>query len=364
MADHILVVDDDSAIRQLIAAQLSQLGFQCETAADGGEALEISRQAPTPSLVLTDIRMPGVDGVELLGALKQLDENVQVVMISGQQDLDTVRKCLREGAYDYLLKPFELDELASTVTRALERYHLRRENQRYRHNLERMVLEQTEEIRTTRDVALMTLAKLAESRDNETGLHLERIAAYSQRLATELARISPSIQLTRAFINQLHKSSPLHDIGKVGIPDAILLKPGPLSPTEFEIMKTHARIGGDTLRAGIEPGDQQSFLIMAMEIAYSHHERWDGCGYPDRLAGPAIPLAARIVALADSYDALTSDRPYKRAVPPEEAARRIVADSGAHFDPLIVDIFLRCRSDFERIFSHLGENTPPHIDDG
>jgi len=363
MADHILVVDDDSAIRQLLAAQLGQLGYQCETVADGGEALELSRQAPSPSLVLTDIRMPGVDGVELLRELKQLDENVQVVMISGQQDLDTVRKCLREGAYDYLLKPFELDELASTVTRALERYHLRRENQRYRHNLERMVLEQTEEIRTTRDVALMTLAKLAESRDNETGLHLERIAAYSHRLAKELARSSPANQLTRAFIEQLHKSSPLHDIGKVGIPDAILLKPGPLSPAEFEIMKSHAKIGGDTLRAGIEPGDKQSFLIMAMEIAYGHHERWDGCGYPNGLAGSSIPLAARIVALADSYDALTSNRPYKRAVSPDEATRRIVADRGAHFDPLIVDTFLRCRSDFVEIFTRLGEGGPLQDDD-
>lgn len=355
MSDHILVVDDESAVRRLLAAQLDRLGYPCATASHGREALDISRQHPCPSLVLTDVRMPGVDGVQLLRELKQLDANIQVVMISGQQDLDTVRNCLREGAYDYLLKPFELDNLAGTVQRALERYHLQCENQRYRQNLERMVLEQTEEIRATRDVALMTLAKLAESRDNETGLHLERIAAYSQRLAEGLAHLSPEIGISDSFVEQLHKSSPLHDIGKVGIPDAILLKSAPLTPCEFEVMKTHAEIGGDTLRSGIGPGDKHSFLIMAMEIAYSHHERWDGWGYPDRLSGSSIPLAARIVALADSYDALTSDRPYKRALSADEATRRIVADRGAHFDPSIVDSFLTCRKDFSAILARLGD---------
>ncbi len=349
MRDPILVVDDESAVRELVQSQIQGLGFQCSTAGGGEEALRLSRQSPHPSLVLTDVRMPGLGGEELLHELKTLDANIQVVMISGSQDLDTVRRCLRDGAYDYLLKPFEVDTLGNTIRRALERYHLLAENQRYRSNLERMVLEQTEEIRQTRDTALMILAKLAESRDNDTGLHLERMSAYSLRIAEALDKSVYSNQLTRAFVQQLYKSSPLHDIGKVGIPDTILLKPGPLTQREFEIMKTHSAIGGNTLRAGINSSDSHGFLRMGMEIAYAHHERWDGQGYPAKIGGLAIPLSARIVALADSYDALTSDRPYKIASSHPEAVRKIVADRGAHFDPVIVDAFLECRNDFLEI---------------
>jgi putative two-component system response regulator len=242
------------------------------------------------------------------------------------------------------------------VTRALERYHLRRENQRYRVNLERMVLEQTQEIRRTRDAALMTLAKLAESRDNQTGMHLERIAAFSHRLGQELRQGTYRGRVSRAFLHQLHRSSPLHDIGKVGIPDSILRKPAPLTPSEFAIMKRHTTIGGDTLRSGIDRANHSSFLIMAMEIAYSHHERWDGRGYPAGLRGTQIPLAARIVAVADSYDAMTSERPYKGALSHAEATRRIVADRDAHFDPVIVDAFVRSRVEFDRIRDALGSS--------
>lgn len=195
----------------------------------------------------------------------------------------------------------------------------------------------------------MTLAKLAESRDSTTGLHLERIAAYSRRLAEELRAGAYAGRLSRAYIEQLAKSSPLHDIGKVGIPDSILCKPGRLSGDEFQLMKTHSTIGGDTLSSILDQFETHGFLIMAMEIAYSHHERWDGCGYPQGLEGEAIPLAARIVALVDSYDTLTSDRPYKRAVPHAEAVQRLAADRGKHFEPAIVDAFLACHADFEKI---------------
>ena len=350
MQDQILVVDDEAAVRELVCSQVRSLGFECSPAKGGKQALQISRQSPRPSLVLADVRMPGLDGEELLAELKRLDEHIQVVMISGSRDLDTVRRCMREGAYDYLLKPFDMETLENTIRRALERYHLLSENQRYRSNLEHMVLEQTEEIRQTRDTALLILAKLAESRDNDTGLHLERMSAYSLRLAEALSKGPYSTLVTREFIQQLHKSSPLHDIGKVGIPDTILLKPGPLTQEEFEIMKTHCAIGGDTLRTGITGGsDAQGFLRMGMEIAYSHHERWDGQGYPSRIATTAIPLAARIVALADSYDALTSDRPYKQATTHLEAVRRIAADRGSHFDPIVVDAFLDCQQEFSDI---------------
>ena len=357
MQDLILVVDDESAVRELLCSQIEQLGYECDSAAGGEQALQLCSESRRPSLVLTDVRMPGLDGEELLKRLKVSEEtNIQVVMISGHQDLDTVRRCLRDGAYDYLLKPYDVDKLAITIQRALERFHLLGENQRYKANLERMVLDQTEEIRQTRDVALMTLAKLAESRDNNTGLHLERMAAYSRRIAVALRQGAYSTQVTRAFVEQLHKSSPLHDIGKVGIPDSILLKPGPLTREEFEVMKKHSEIGGDTLRSGINHAESYGFLEMGMEIAYGHHERWDGQGYPSRLQGTNIPLSARIVALADTYDALTSDRPYKDALPHTEAVRKIAVDRGAHFDPSIVDAFLECRDDFSAIQQDLGSD--------
>ncbi|MEJ2086236.1 MAG: response regulator, partial [Acidobacteriota bacterium] len=179
MRDQILVVDDEVAVRELVCSQVRSLGFVCSPAEGGEEALHLSRRIPHPSLVLADVRMPGLGGEELLAELKKLDQHIQVVMISGFQDLDTVRRCMREGAYDYLLKPFDMETLENTIRRALERYHLLSENHRYRANLEHMVLEQTEEIRQTRDTALLILAKLAESRDNATGLHLERMSAYS-----------------------------------------------------------------------------------------------------------------------------------------------------------------------------------------
>ena len=346
---YILVVDDEEQIRDLISRYLVRGGHLCRNAATAEEALSLAVEHPDPALVLTDIRMPGVGGVELLHRLKQMHPSVQVVMVSSHQDLETVRRCLREGAYDYLLKPFDWDLLSNTVTRALERHHLLKENDRYRMTLERLVLEQTDEIRQTRDIALITLAKLAESRDSTTGLHLERIAAYSRRLAEELREGPYAGRISLAFIDQLAKSSPLHDIGKVGIPDSILCKPGPLSSTEFRLMQTHSTLGGDTLRSVMERFETPGFLIMAMEIAYSHHERWDGCGYPAGLVGEEIPLAARIVALVDSYDTLTSERPYKRAVPHAEAVRRLVVDRGRHFEPAVVDAFAACHANFEAL---------------
>ena len=351
--EYILVVDDEPAVRELLASQMDYLGHACRQAGNSEEALRTAREHPEVSLVLSDVHMPGASGVELLHQLKELDESIQVVMISGLQDLDTVRSCLREGAYDYLTKPVELDSLANVVSRALDRHQLLRENDLYKANLERMVSEQTQEIRQTRDIAMITLARLAESRDSETGIHLDRMAAYSRRIAEQLRRGPCPRQIDADFIEQLYKSSPLHDIGKVGIPDSILLKQGPLTRSEFTIMQTHTTIGGDTLRSVIEQYETHSFLVMGMQIAYSHHEKWDGTGYPAGIAGEEIPLSARIVALADAYDAITSDRPYKEAFDHAEAIRRIVIDRGLHFDPPVVDAFTACQTDFPEIRARL-----------
>lgn len=359
MKERILVVDDEAGSRSLLVAYLSSLRNDCRTARNGLEALALAAEEPRPSLVLSDVEMPGMSGLELLHQLKEMDPNVQVVMLSGLRDLDVVRRCLREGAYDYILKPFEPEDLLNTVRRALERARLIRQNEDYRRNLERMVHEQTVEIRETRDIALLTLAKLAESRDNATGQHLERMAAYSRHLAEQLASSDYRARVAEGFVDQLFKSSPLHDIGKVGIPDAILLKPGPLDHGETAVMRTHPRLGGDTLRRVIEQFRGNSFLTMGMEIAYSHHERWDGEGYPQRLAGEHIPLAARIVAVADAYDAITSQRPYKEEYDHAEAVRLIAIDRGRHFDPVLVDTFLACADDFDDIRRRFVDHPAP-----
>jgi len=355
MKERVVIVDDEPAIRALLASHLAQLPLDCRPAKDAAEALALAAEEPRPSLVLSDIEMPGLSGVELLERLKALDQTIQVVMVTGIQQMDTVRQCVRAGAYDYITKPFEADDLLATVERAVERARLIRQNEEYRLGLERMVREQTVEIRQTRDIALLTLARLAESRDHETGRHLERMAEYSRLLAQAASRESALGKITNEFVEQLYKSSPLHDIGKVGIPDAILRKEGPLAPEEMAVMRRHPEIGGDTLRDVIERYEGHRFLRMGMEIAYCHHEHWDGSGYPRGLIGPQIPLAARIVALADAYDTITSRRPYKIALEHEEAVRRIERDRGAHFDPVLVDVFLHCHRDFAEIRGRLAD---------
>ncbi len=349
MEDFVLVVDDESSVRELIKTQLSYLGYAAHVTGDAAEAIEVAGSNHRPALVLLDIEMPGVSGLELLRRIKEIDADIQVVMVSGLQDLATVRQCVRAGAYDYLAKPFELEDLHNTITRAFERRRLVRQNRDYQEHLENMVEARTQEVRHTRDIALLTLAKLAESRDSDTGMHLERMSEYSRILAEGLSEGAYSDQVDNEFIEWVHKSSPLHDIGKVGIPDAILRKPGALTDEEVAIMRTHTTIGGDTLRSVLDQYEGQTFLSMAMEIAYAHHERWDGRGYPKGLKAEEIPLPARIVTVADAYDAITSRRPYKEPFSHKEAVRRIVVDRELHFDPVLVDIFIDRQDAFETI---------------
>ncbi|MCP4659736.1 MAG: response regulator [bacterium] len=358
MEEFVLVVDDEPTVRELLVSQLNFLGFEARNTGDGEAALRTAAGDKPPALVLLDIEMPGSSGVDLLHKIKGISDDIQVVMVSGLRDLATVRECLRAGAYDYLAKPFELEDLGNTAERALERRRLIRQNREHQTTLKEKVDQQTEEIRHTRDMALMTLAKLAESRDTETGLHLERMAEYSRILA-KAARDGPyGKHVDDEFVDWLFKSSPLHDIGKVGIPDSILRKPGPLTEEETVVMRTHTIIGGDTLRSVLEKFSGTTFLSMAMEIAYSHHERWDGKGYPNGMAKTDIPLAARIITIADAYDAITSLRPYKKAELHSEAVRRVKIDVGLHFDPLLVEAFLRCQEEFEVVQRRLKVQYP------
>ncbi len=351
----VLVVDDEPAVCRVVSSQLARLGYETDVAANAKDALAAVRnRSARPALVISDVNMPQVSGVELLHEIKVVDESIQVVMMTAMSDLDTVRECLREGACDYLIKPFQAEELQRTVDRSLERFRLLEETRHYQLKLEQMVLDRTREARQTRDIALMTLGRLAESRDRATGRHLERIGAYTALLATALA-FTEKADLDDTDIDRIERSSALHDIGKVAVPDAILLKPGSLTPEERAIMQTHTTVGGDTLRQIIEGYEGHRYLHLAMHIAYSHHERWDGHGYPAGLSGEEIPLAARIVAVCDAYDAITSDRPYQEALSHAEAVRRVTIDSGEHFDPDIVSAFLSCSSEFETIGRKLGD---------
>ena len=355
--DRILVVDDDDAARELLVAQVRHMGYDCDEAPSGPKLLALARFGPPPALVLSDMEMPSMSGLQLLRALLELGHEIQVVMVTARDDLTTARKCLRAGAYDYLTKPYDLEELSQTIGRALERRRLLIDLGEQQQSLERQVREKTREVRATRDIALLAVAKLAECRDETTGYHLERMQWYSRILAETMAEQSSHddgrhAQVTAEFADHLFKSSPLHDIGKVAIPDSILLKAGSLTAEEWAVMKTHTTRGGDTLRDVIESSTTPygtGFLRMAMEVAYHHHERWDGHGYPQGTEGDDIPLAARIVALADAYDAIRSDRPYKQGVSHAEATERIVADRLTHFDPGVVDAYLRCERKFELI---------------
>ncbi len=348
-ASRVLVVDDEPGVRRLVVSQVQRIGFEAEPVANGREALEFVRaDATSLALVLTDVDMPGITGVELLGEIKAIDDSIQVVMVTGMQDLTTVRQCLRKGAYDYLVKPFHIEELRNTVDRAVERFRLLRAARDHRARLEEMVHVRTRELRETRDIALLAMGKLAESRDQEMGRHLERIGAFAGLLSAALSRRNRP-EIDELFIEQIVVSSALHDIGKVAVPDAVLLKPHALSDEEFEIMRTHTTIGGDTLRQIIERYEGHDYLTMAMDIAYSHHEKWDGSGYPRGLRGEEIPLAARIVAACDAYDAITSVRPYKEAFTHEEALRRIASDRGTHFAPDVADALQSCAKDFRSV---------------
>jgi putative two-component system response regulator len=286
-----------------------------------------------------------------------------VIVITGISDRTANVKAIDAGADDYLTKPFDRILLEARIRASLRTKLLQDQVYEYQRNLESKVVERTRQLTKTQAVAVFSLAKLAESRDNETGDHVERVRSYARVLAESLSRL-PKYQnvIGAEFIDEIYKSAPLHDIGKVGIPDRILLKPGKLSDFEFEIMKSHAKIGGDTLRAADLAAGGASFLSMARDIAYHHHEKWDGSGYPDGLVGEAIPLPARILALADVYDALSSKRPYKEAFPHEKCKAIVLAGRGSHFDPDVVNAFLDQEDAFLVIREeYVDDGAPSHI---
>lgn len=308
----ILAVDDEATNLQLLR-QILQDQYRLLFAKDGARALELAHQEK-PELILLDVMMPGMTGYEVCRALKAdaATAAVPVIFVTALSDACDEVIGFEAGAVDYITKP-----VSPPIVRARVRNHLS--------------LVRIEELRQTRLEIVQRLGLAAEFKDNETGLHVIRMSHYARLLG-----LATGMSETEA--DDLLHAAPMHDVGKIGIPDRILKKPGPLDADEWEIMQTHASIGGDII--GHHP---QGMLKMAHEVAMTHHEKWDGSGYPHGLAGEAIPLVGRIVAIADVYDALTSARPYKAAWPVEEAIRYLEVQRGAHFDPQLVDLFLPLR---------------------
>jgi putative two-component system response regulator len=332
----VLIADDQDVSLTTLGATLRKAGFDVECARNGREALDRVR-AGGIRLVITDWEMPVVSGIELCRAIREADWSgyVYIILVTSHDSAQEKVEGLSAGADDFITKPFNPSELIARV-RIGERI---------------LSME-------TREVAIFALAKLADSRDPETGDHLERVRSYSHVLARQLAKNPAFAPIIDAeFIRLIYLTSPLHDIGKVGIPDSVLLKPGRLSDHEFEIMKSHTTIGEETLGAALEKFPGVRFLEMARDIAATHHERYNGKGYPRGLRGDAIPLSGRIVALADVYDALNSRRVYKPAFGHQIAASMIVKDSGSHFDPAVVAAFVDAEAEFIAIRTRFGEQS-------
>jgi len=336
----IVIADDDEMALEMLALALEADGHEVLRAANGREALDLIRQHCC-RMVITDWEMPQMSGLELCRAIRaeQFNGYVFVILVTGHDSPERTIAGLSAGADDFIGKPVHPGELAVRV-RTGERI---------------LGLE-------TREVAIFAMAKLAESRDPETGAHLDRVRSYCRALTQCLNRRgNPAYRRDEGYVRTIYLTSPLHDIGKIGIPDCVLLKPGRLSDREFDIMKTHTTIGAQTLGAALAEFPDAAFLRMARDIAASHHERFDGTGYPAGLAGERIPLCGRIVALADVYDALTSKRVYKSAFGHEVSRNVILEESGTHFDPEVVAAFTDCQEQFLQIREEHAEPVPATV---
>lgn len=346
-----IMIVDDTEMNIVILVEALQDDYELIIAINGLEAIELLEEQK-PDLILLDIIMPEIDGYNVLKTIKKNPnlEHTPVILLSAITDSDSKTKGFSLGAVDYVTKPFEIVEVKARVKTQLriEEARLVLENQNL--FLEEKVKERTELLERTNSAAIYCLAALAETRDPETGEHIKRTQKYIKELALELqSKDEYRDVLTNEYIDLLYKSAPLHDIGKVGVKDSILLKPGRLTKEEFEEMKKHTIYGGESLMVGIKELGEDSFLTLAKEIAITHHEKWDGTGYPRGLSKSEIPISGRLMALSDVYDALISKRVYKDAFSHDEAKNIILDGRGTHFDPDIVDAFIRKETKFMEI---------------
>jgi putative nucleotidyltransferase with HDIG domain len=331
-AEKILVVDDEEAIREVVSTLLDSQGYQCTVCSNGRVAFDAFRK-DSFDLVLSDIVMPEMDGLKLLSALRGEDPDVPVIMVTAMHDISIALEAIRAGAYDYILKPFEKDQLHLSVRRALEHRRLVLENRTYQSDLEHLVAERTQQLsialqdlEQSYDYTLEALGGALDAKDAETEGHCQRVTAFTITIARAMG-------VDKALLRQIARGAFLHDIGKMGVPDSILTKPGPLTPEEREIMRRHCDIGYAVLQ-------RIPFLKEAAEIVLSHQECYDGSGYPRGLKGEQIPMGARIFAVADTLDAMISDRPYRKALPISAAREEIQRFAGRQFDPRVVQVFL------------------------
>lgn len=341
----ILIVDDEEVICDTFARLLTYAGYQCNVAPNGQQALKMLEQQNF-SLLLSDINMPVLSGLELLSTVVKKHKDLAVLMISGIDDRDVAINCLEIGAYGYIIKPVQMNELVINVANALHRRELEIVNKRYNQELKALVEARTEELNFAREETIMTLGKAAEFRDNETAQHTMRMSHYCEMLARQYG-------LPESQCEQIRLASPLHDIGKIGISDTILLKPGKLTDEEFAIIQQHPEIGYRILAEA-----KSDALRLGASIAYTHHEKFDGSGYPRKLKGTAIPIEGRIAAISDVFDALTTDRVYKSAIAVNKAVDILKEGRGSHFDPELLEIFLQNMDAVLRI----KEQCADHID--
>ncbi len=339
----ILIVDDEPSICTVICDYLRLQGYACASANAVDPALEFLREKYV-DCILSDIKMPGKSGLDLLREVRTYWPDMAVILFTGHAEVHMAVSSMQEGAYDFILKPIQLKQVAHSITNALEKKRLKKELRSYQKNLEKLVQDRTSQIQDAMHAlesshldTINRLCHAAEYRDDETGYHVLRISKYCEILAQHL-------NLSKEDTWLISKASPLHDIGKIGIPDSILLKPGKLTAEEFDVMKKHTQIGGEILKNA-----NSRVLQIAEEVALTHHERWDGSGYPNGLKGENIPLMGRITAVADVFDALTMKRCYKPAFSLEASVDIILEGRGGHFDPRIVDVFMEHLDEFSRV---------------
>lgn len=329
----ILIVDDESDIRELLKDFLEEEGFRCHTAANAFEALDVFQRLGDVALLMSDIRMPGKSGLDLLSEIKTLDEDVVVIMISAVKDIESAITAMSNGAYDYVSKPFKLNEVAMIAHKALEKRRLVLENKAYQKELEKKVAERTRELQdalerldNTYTFTLRALVTALDTRDEETQGHSMRVVHYTLKIAQLMGLTEPN------YSKVLEYGALLHDIGKIGIPDAILRKPGKLTAEEWVVMKQHPQIGYEILH-------RIEFLEEAARMVLHHHENFDGGGYPKGLKGSDIPIGSRVFAVADTLDAMTSDRPYRKALSLDTVSSELIKFAGKQFDPQVVEAF-------------------------
>ena len=344
-AHRVLIVEDDRQSRRVLQEFFLSGGWECRTAGNGREGLAVFEKE-RPPLTVTDVHMPVMDGVSFLKKARVIEPDAAILVLTGVGEIETAVETLKHGAADFLVKPVNLEELLISAERALERRQLLIERREYQALLERRVADATRdlaamllELEDTYRSTLEALGSAIDTRDLGTQAHSRRVRGYSLVIAREHRVPEPELR-------DIEHGVLLHDIGKIGIPDGILLKPGPLTPDEWKVMRGHPEIGRQLL-------DKIPFLKGAVPIVFHHHERWDGTGYPLGLRGEAIPLGARIFAVADAFDAMTFDRPYSRAIPLPAAREEIHRSAGTHFDPAVVSSFLRVPLEvFEEIRRH------------